>query len=68
MGLFGKFLDGEAGAAFDSATLQDLLTVFRIVALHKAMFDFALALMWLISSLWHNLILSNIKNSCFSIP
>ena len=61
-------LRSEAGAAFDAATLEDLLTGLRIIALHEAVFDFALALMWLISSLWHIIILSILTNSCSSIP
>jgi len=61
-------LGGKAGATFDTAALEHLLTGLGIVALHKAMLDFALALMWLISSLWHIIILSILTNSCSSIP
>lgn len=54
----GIILGGEASAAFDAAALQDLAAIFSTIALHEAMFDFALAFMRLISSLWHKINLS----------
>ena len=47
-------LGGKASASFNTAALQNLAAIFSRVALHKAMFDFALAFVWLISSFRHS--------------
>lgn len=53
-----RILGTKAGATFDTATLKDFLSRFRIIAFHKSVLDFALAFVWLVGSFWHNIILS----------
>ena len=53
-GAASEVLDGEAGAAFDAATLQDLAAGLGGVALHEAVFDLALAFVGLVSAFRHD--------------
>ena len=48
-------LIAEAGAAFDTATLEDGAAVFGGIALHEAVLGFALAFVGLVSAFGHNL-------------
>ena len=50
-------LGGEAGATLQTATLEHEATSVGTIALHEAMLDFALALVWLVSAFWHDIIL-----------
>lgn len=63
------FLGGEASAALDPATLQDLLASPTIIAFHKTMFGFALAFVWLVCTFRHMIyiFLLNLANTCLSI-
>lgn len=46
-------LGGEASAALDAAALQDFLTIFGAISLHKTMLNLALALVGLVCTFWH---------------
>lgn len=48
-------LIAEAGATFDTATLEDSAAVFGGIALHEAVLGFALAFVGLVSAFGHNL-------------
>ena len=50
-------LSSEAGAALQAATLEHEAASVGTIALHEAMLDFALALVWLVSAFWHDIIL-----------
>lgn len=47
-------LSGETSATLNTTTLQNFLAVLGTITLHEAVFDFALALVWLVCPLWHN--------------
>ena len=46
-------LGGEASTTFDAATLQNFLAVFGAVSFHETVLNLALALVWLVCTLWH---------------
>ena len=50
----GSFdLSREASATFEAAASQDFAAIGARIALHEAMFNFALAFVWLIGTFWH---------------
>ena len=52
-GIFLKALGGQASATLNAAASKNFAAISSSIAFAEAVLDFALALMWLISTFWH---------------